>query len=63
VYSPPRTLRDRRLREEQFEGNVFAIIIIRVALAVIFAYDQWKTWRRETAWRRRANHRGDSMER
>ncbi len=59
MYSPPRTLRKGYLREERREGSVFALIIIAVALAVIFAYDQWKTWRRETEWRRVAKRRGN----
>jgi hypothetical protein len=55
---PRRMAGDGYLREERREGSMFALIIITVALVVIFVYDLWKTWRRETAWRR-ALDRGD----
>jgi heme/copper-type cytochrome/quinol oxidase subunit 3 len=54
MSSPRRTADDDCVREEQREVNVLALMFITVVLAVMFVYDQWNTWRRETAWRRAA---------
>ena len=54
MSSPRRTADDDCARDEQGEVNVLALIFITVVLALMYVYDQWNTWRRETAWRRAA---------
>lgn len=31
-------------------------------IVIVFAYEQWKTWRRTTAWRRVPKHEDDGRE-
>jgi hypothetical protein len=31
---------------------MFALIVVGCAIAGVFTYEQWITWRRTTAWRR-----------
>jgi hypothetical protein len=55
MSSPRRTAGDDCVREELRQVNLLALMFITVVLVVMFVYDQWNTWRRETAWRRAAS--------
>lgn len=41
---------------------MFVVIVITGVIVCIFAYEQWKTWRRTTAWRRVPKQRDDARE-
>jgi len=55
MSSPRRTADDSYFREEPRDVKMLVPILITVALAVMFIYDQWNTWRRGSVWRRAAN--------